>query len=77
MTTNNPCPMHYASCIVARYDSGVSNYKKIERVCCLNASERKIRMSNVLNLLSADDKIAYIRVKQATAKGYISMHTGG
>lgn len=28
MTTNNPCPMHYASCIVARYDSGVSNYQK-------------------------------------------------
>lgn len=28
MTTNNPCPMQYASCIVARYDSGVSNYQK-------------------------------------------------
>lgn len=28
MTTNSPCPMQYASCIVARYDSGVSNYQK-------------------------------------------------
>lgn len=28
MTTNNPCPMQYASCIVARYDSGVSYYQK-------------------------------------------------
>lgn len=28
MTVNKPCPMQYASCILARYDSGVSNQQK-------------------------------------------------
>ena len=28
MTVNKPCPMQYASCILTRYDSGVSNQQK-------------------------------------------------
>jgi hypothetical protein len=28
MTTNHPCIMQYASCLVARYDNGFSNHQK-------------------------------------------------
>lgn len=28
MTVNKPCPMQYASCILTRYDNGVSNQQK-------------------------------------------------
>ena len=34
-------------------------------------------MSNIFTLLSPDDRPKWIRVKQATTKGYIEMHTGG
>lgn len=36
-----------------------------------------MKMNNIFKLLYPDDKSTHIRVKQATAKGYISMHTGG
>ena len=34
-------------------------------------------MRNINKLLSPDDRLSFIRVKQATKKGYILMHTGG
>lgn len=46
MTTNNPCPMQYASCIVARYDSGVSNYQK-DRTGVLLERKMKLETKNI------------------------------
>ena len=34
-------------------------------------------MNNIFKLLSPDEKSAYIQIKQATTRGYITMHTGG